>query len=384
ELEKLNDEPDLKVRAGLLEKKIQRLKDDRARLKWATGLAGLGFDLASKALAPLALAGSLVKICQNIMEALKRTRDFIVFCNSRLDMVRAVSAYQHAVENFISNATQQAIHYEMVASIELVRFIGLILDSTGFPYAVVAGKAIQATAAVASAVEAVVYEAARRYDLEVAWVSYKKALIRPGSRKLGLIAVKKNPTLAKYAVAWGAVIKKDPLVGDFIHKCGLDEHTLGDPNANVDKVVEYFEARFPDDNVVVGRMVVVTEWAPKPLELTALCWSACKKRGEDKADLQPMMTRALDAALLQFEQTFRQTDELRQVQPHAPADAQKFGGLVAQCQGILNTIDGELTGCNPRRTAGERTLDHRDMRDLIAAFREEVSNHQKLLAGWKG
>ncbi len=384
ELEKLNDEPDLKVRAGLLEKKIRRLKDDRTRLKWAAGLAGMGFDLASKALAPLALAGSLVKIAQNIMEAVKRTRDFIVFCNSQGDMMRAVSAYQHAVDNFISNATQQALHYEMVAAIEMVRFVGLILDSTGFPYAVVAGKAVQATAAVASAVEAVVYELARRYDLEMAWVTYKKALIRKGSRKLGLIAIKKNPTLAKYAVAWGAVIRKDPLVGDFISKCGLDEHTLGDPNANVDKVVEYFEARFPDDNVVVGRQVVVTEWAPKPLELTVMCWSASRKRGEDKADLQPMPTRALDASLLRWEQVFGETDTLRKVQPHTPTDAQKFGDLIVQCQGLLNTIDGELAGCDPQRIAGGKTLEHRDMLDLIGAFRDEVQKHQKLLAGWKG
>ena len=39
----------------------------------------------------------LVKIAQNIMEAVKRTRDFIVFSNSQKDMMRAASAYQHAV-----------------------------------------------------------------------------------------------------------------------------------------------------------------------------------------------------------------------------------------------------------------------------------------------
>ena len=36
-------------------------------------------------------------------------------------------------------------------------------------------------------------------------------------------------------------------------KCGLTAETMQDEDANIDKVVEYLEARMPDDIVVVGR-----------------------------------------------------------------------------------------------------------------------------------
>ena len=56
--------------------------------------------------------------------------------------------------------------------------------------------------------------------------------------------MRRNPTLAKYAVAWGAVIDEDPLVSDFISHCGLNADTI-EGDGNIDKVVDYLEAACP-------------------------------------------------------------------------------------------------------------------------------------------
>ena len=79
-------------------------------------------------------------------------------------------------------------------------------------------------------------------------------------------------------VAWGAVIKKDQLVGDFLRVCDLSAETLKDPNANVHKVVAYLEARLPDDQTVVGRNVPGTSvsWAPAKIELTTASWISAR------------------------------------------------------------------------------------------------------------
>src|SRR5262249_9481463 len=159
--------------------------------------------------------------------------------------------------------------------------------------------------------------------------------------------------LAKYAVAWGAIIKKNPLVSDFLDKCGLDAATLEDPRANLHRVVEYLEARMPDDNVVVRGTTKGADWAPSPIRLTALGWTEAKKRGEAEAGLAPLPTAALDAALARFEPEYaaaKQTVDGKQ--PLAQADK-------AACLQRLQQIRAGLQKCQPKRVADGQTTDHR-------------------------
>jgi hypothetical protein len=266
----------------------------------------------------------------------------------------------------------------MKAGIELVKLIGIIVECTGFPAAMAAGKVVQAAAGVAAAMENALYELNKRIDLGRAWSSYKVALLRPANRRLALIAISKNDTLAKYAAAYGAVIMKDPLVNDFVSYTGLDERALRDPKASVKKVVEYFEARFPDDNEVTGRMVVVSDWAPKPIELTAVCWAGAKKRGKDKADLLMDDDKTLDAALMEFETVFANMQDKATSPTPTVTKAE-----VEECLKMLESIADGFKGCQPKRKVRDSEVDHRDMNDIIKAFLGEVSSHQEKVADWR-
>jgi hypothetical protein len=377
ELERLAKANDAQAFAGLLEKKINALVRKQELIKWAANISSLGFDAASKVLAPLAIAGGAVKIAQNVYEATMRFIDLHNFMDHYKDMVKAASAFSAAVDQFCSNSARQAAHYTAVAALELVKMIGAIVECTGFGAA--AGKAVQAIADIGSALEAVIYEIAKRYDLEVAWGSYKMALLRPDNRKLGLMAIKKNATLAKYAVAWGAVIKKDPLVKDFMHSCQLNENTLKDPQANVDKVVKYLELRMPDDNVVVGRQVIAIDWAPKPIELTVTCWAGAKSRAEAKTKMVPFATRTLDANLTDYNsnlETLKNT--VTDKDNMTPQDFKKDmeDGLKTS-NDLLNSIEGGFNGISPKRTSAGKTIIHSQMNDVISEFVNCVGDGRK-------
>jgi hypothetical protein len=358
--------------AGLLEKKIAEMKKRQMLIKWAANLGGLGFDIASKAIAPLAIGGSAISLAKNIYMAVQRERDWWAWVESKGDMIRAASAYTSAMDNFLDNAAIQAAHYEINAALDLIKIIGAIVECGGISAA--AGKAVQATASVAGAIEGVLYEAKKRYDLETAWKQYRLALIRPENRKLGLIAIKTNPTLAKYAVAYGAIIKKDPLVADFMDKCELDAETLQDPDTKyLDKVVNYLEVRMPDDNVVVGRTVLATDWAPSPVELKAACWAAAKKRGESKADLVPLATRSIDAALVKWEKAY---PKLKTTGPAGTAAAEELKETLA----LLDSLSGEWSGLTPMHKKPKAR--HREMQTVIDAFKAEAFERRKEVAGW--
>jgi hypothetical protein len=228
----------------------------------------------------------------------KRFIDFHNFCESKKAMLNAASAYSAPVRRFMYDSRNQGAHYSINAACEGVKIVGAALQCSP---AVIGGIVAAQVASGVEAVEAVLYELAKRYQLEHAWTTYKRALRDPENRKLGLIAMRENPTLAKYAVAWGAVIQKDPLVTDFIGYCGIDSETIRG-NTNVPRVVEYLEARMPDDVVVVGRDVGSdADWAPASVSLTADSWIDAKTRGETMGGVTPIDTPAIESAFLNFE-----------------------------------------------------------------------------------
>jgi len=209
-------------------------------------------------------------------------------------MLQAASAFSAPLAQFVSNARTQLAHYSFNLAAEGLKVIGGVLQMAQITAP--AGVGATAVANAAEAAESVLYQAKKIYDLEKAWKVYKKALKQPENRKLGLVAMQSNPTLAKYAVAWGALIKKDPLVADFMRNCGLEGDVFKDPGANVDRVVEYLEKRMPDDNVMVGRSVFATR-------LTVESWHKEKLRLE-KQGFPSVDTSALDTDLANWKTAY--------------------------------------------------------------------------------
>ena len=291
------DTKDVNLFAGIIEQKIIQLKKEEAYFKMAVNLGGMAFDMAANFLAPLGMGGALLRMAQHLFKAVKRYTDFHNFCKDKTAMINAASSYSAAIRRFRDDSFAQGMHYSINAACEGAKIVAACLQCTP---AAIGGIVTAQVASGVEAVEAFLWEVKKRINLETAWKTYKQALNNPENRKMQLISMRKNPTLAKYAVAWGAVVDGDPLVSDFVSHCGLNADTI-EGDGNIDKVVDYLEARMPDDIVVVGRKIGVTsEWAPTKVELTVDSWLDSKTRGETKGNVRKINTSKIEAAFTDY------------------------------------------------------------------------------------
>ncbi len=387
ELQAIAGEKDEAKRAGLIDKKILELERLQKILEWSEKIVNLGFDVVSKFIGPMAIAGSAFKLSLSITRAALQAGYLITFLETKKQMLNAASPYSAPVRNFVENAGFHMVHHQINAACELVNMIGAIIETVGSATgpgaaaAVTTGKIISSVASASASTEAIMYELAKRYKLEQAWKAYRLALTRSENRKLGLIAMKKNPTLAKYAVAWGAVIKKDPLVKDFLGWCHLDEMTLKDPKTNVDKVVKYLEVRFSEDIEVKGREALPTKWEPTKIELTASCWAGTKRRAEQTADLIPTDTRSLDLALAAFDKAYKALSEAFKPNanlPEYPANEDVDSGLKE-----LDAVALAFNQYRPKRQSGKGTIMHQQMKDVVKRFTGALQRYQDKIEGMK-
>lgn len=368
-----NAKDDAQSASGLLERKIAVLNRDQLLLKWSANIAGMGIEAASKFFAPMAIAGSLLKLSVNIGKAAARTRDFHAFVESNKGICNAASAFSAPVDNFIHNADIQRQHYTINAALELVIMIGAIVETVGLAtglgaaVGVVTGKAMQAGGAMGQGLEAILYEISKRVAVEQGWKLYRNALLRPANRKLALMAMAGNPTLAKYSIAWGAVVLKDPLVADFLGECGLDAATLADPSSSLDKVHKYLEARMPDDSKLVGRMPLAQDWEPAVIVLTSVCWTSVVRRAEKSADLLTSDARPVELALSNFEESFQ---SLSAAHAAGKTDVTKkpTADAVTAGQAQLTAVDAALKAYKPKRTVSGEPAPHQQMMGVVKKF----------------
>ena len=92
-----------------------------------------------------------------------------------------------------------------------------------------------------------------------AWNQFRKAVDNPEDRRAIMKAFRKNPTLAKYGIAYGALEMGDAIAKESLRQCGLNDMVLANENTNANKVVRYLEVKYPDDIQVVG---VLSKFAP--------------------------------------------------------------------------------------------------------------------------
>jgi len=207
-------------------------------------------------------------------------------------MIRAASSLSAPCQRFLEDAEEQLAHDSVNAAMEGMKIVGAVLQLGAVTAPI--GAATSAAASGAAAIESVMWEANKTHQAKKAWAEYKKALEDPESRKKKLQAMRENPTLTKYAMAWAAYMDHDPLAQGFMQACDMNADTLRDPDANLGKVVKYLEAKFPDDVVVVGKDYSQVG----KVELTPACWMKAladgRKMGvidQDTTDLQILLQR---------------------------------------------------------------------------------------------
>lgn len=123
-------------------------------------------------------------------------------------------------------------------------------------------------------------------DIEKAWKVTLKSLRNPKNRQLALEARKLNPTLAKYSIAWGAVVLKDPLARNAMQACGLTEASLKNDSTDVNKVVQYLETFYEDDKTLYRDSTEpVPDWIPADPEVSLKWWGVVRVAATTKAQL---------------------------------------------------------------------------------------------------
>jgi hypothetical protein len=161
-----------------------------------------------------------------------------------------------------------------------VQIIGQGMTIAGGPVAhigVAIDKSAQGTMAAKKVVTAVVDEKRAAN----AWRVYQKAFDDPNNRTAARQALRENPTLAKYAIGYGAK-KGNAIAANALRKCGITDDMMQDEKSGVDKLVTFLETRFNEDPIILRR-IPIGAWHPSSIELSASSWMAFVTAAEQKA-----------------------------------------------------------------------------------------------------
>jgi hypothetical protein len=181
-------------------------------------------------------------------------------------------------------------------------------------------KAAGGGVAAAAAAEDLIYQFYKRQALRNAWKMTKQALDPKnyGNRKMALLVRQVNPTLAKYTLAYGALVEESPVAITACNRIGIDRETLARSSANVDELKTYFEKLYPDDGTVVGVLDVTPGKAKVPAPaLNAKTWALSMMIWKDEHGLAtpnpPLIVSHLsivDARLAQSNRSEEKTEQL--------------------------------------------------------------------------
>ena len=271
--------------ASSIDRLIKEIKLQRKVIDTAVAIADGGIGLASKLFSPLAMAQTALALANNIRKASIHVSAFLDWKDNTKNFVNAQSALTSSSQNFVKNQGEQFTHYTLIVMAKAVELIGQVLQSAGLVAtatgvgAVVgaglttAGKITESSGKAAEEVENVLYTVYKAEDLEAAWRATREAFSNPENRRLALVARKKNPSLAKYSIAWGAMVANDPVAKDAMRKCGLNNDSLRNKNTDVDKVVKYLETLYDEDNKIYREFKGFLSCLPDVPEISIEMWA---------------------------------------------------------------------------------------------------------------
>ncbi len=279
-----------------IEKLIAEVVKKRMILEMAAKVSQGGMAIAAQFFKPLEIAGTAIRFITNVVTASNQAMELNKWLKVSRQSKKAASMYSPAISNFIKNREQQIAHATIKAALNLVQMAGQAVAMSGYGAAV--GEAVSRCAAAAETATDLIFKAVDKAQVEVAWRLTRASLLNPTNRKLGQKVRAQSNTMAKYAIAYGALVKKDPIAIRAAASCGINELTLADKNANVHKVVKYFEIYFNQDAKVIKDKPILAEWRPKTLEVSAKCWAGAVRRGATLATVK--LQENLDGALMGF------------------------------------------------------------------------------------
>ena len=292
--------------------------------------------MAAKWVPALGAVVTAIQLAENLVAAADRAMALNQWIKNQKDLKRAQDALESSAQNFVKNQGEQFAHYTIQAAFNVALLIGQVLELSGITSA--AGTGLKAAAEAGSAAEEVIYEFYRKATLEAAWSLTQKALRTPKNRRLALEARALNPTLAKYSIAWSAMVRENPMARNIVNEIGLSERTLRQKDANVKSVVKFMELKFSDDIQVRKRVELKEDYMPSPVELTAKCWCLAKVRAEkaNEQKLEKAATGKLDGLMAEVGTNCAKLTAAIANMTHTPEMAEDSIGLLDNLESELN------------------------------------------------
>jgi hypothetical protein len=241
---------------------------NEATFNLCKSIATKGAALVTKIFPGAGLVEACLTLTFSIQKAIKQTEEMILWMDNVADAQNAASAQVDAFLNRKGLATKQAAMANVQAALDAAKVVAEVLALT--PVAA-AAPVVKSSIALAEATIELTDLAYTEIQMANAWKIYQKAREVPMDRYLAREATRENPTLSKYAMAWGAV-NGDPIAMEGMRRCGLNAHTLKLPDTNVSKVVAYLEKQYADDPQLLRAVPVKEKWHPGPVELTFKSW----------------------------------------------------------------------------------------------------------------
>jgi hypothetical protein len=255
-----------------IEAMIMQLKRDQMMVDLAFQLAGMPAQAVAAFLPQATMAVSAIELIKNLSKAAQHLKAFMEWRENVADARSAMSIQVEAMTNRMGLSAGQSGEAAFKALEEAVKLVGSAVSVAG-PFAP-AGNVIAATMGGVSTLRSLTIKYFREKKLADAWKLFLSARNNTDDRKLLRKAIRTNPTLAKYVIAYGAEIEGNPVARNAMVKCGLNHDVLDSKDANVQKVVSFMEALYPEDPVLLRPLDEPEPWHPGPVEFSSLSVTA--------------------------------------------------------------------------------------------------------------
>ena len=283
------------IKAGdpvAIEKLIAKMQLQKVKINLAVKLMQLPFAVIGAMFPPAQMGQSLILLANEMRLLLDTADQYLQWADNVQDARKSGSVQAEAMTSRMDLSFTQSVRHGAEAALNVLRIIGQGITIAGGPVAHI-GIAIDKSAQGAQAAKQIIVAIKDYKDAASAWEIYEAAFDNPENRTAIRAALRQNPTLAKYAIAYGAKIANNRIAANALAKCGISDEMLNDEGSGVDKLVTYLEARFDEDPIVL-RAIPYGKWHPGDVELTGTSWLSFVQAAQTEA--KPKLTPPTNTA----------------------------------------------------------------------------------------
>ena len=263
---------DLESQARTVEAMILQIKRDQMIVDLAFKLTSMPAQVVAAFLPQAGIAVSGIELIKHLKLAAEHLMALVEWRENTGDARAAMSVQAEAMINRANLEAKHTMKATYDAITDAINIVGGALACAG--HLAPAGHVLATTNKAVHAIVEVLYKFYNKKLIHDQWKLYLKALNNPEDRIVVRKAIRENPTLAKYVIAYGAEVEANPVARNAMRKCGLDAEVLDKKDTNVQKVEAYLEALYPEDPVVLAVVSRPKDWWPGPLELSSGCIAA--------------------------------------------------------------------------------------------------------------